>query len=939
MTRSDMAVWRGRIFRPTLLSFALVALATTPLIAQPAPPGSGDGLWEAVDEPDFPPRTMAPTSFFAATLDEGLLATRLKDAPRQTPGPFPQETVISLLLPDGTFPEVAVVETRLMESSLAALFPQIRTYAFEGKDDRALTGQMAVGPTGFHAVAQHRGHLLRIDPFVSTAGRVYLGYRDRDRTDGSNVIDHPDDEHPPTPGTPLASALVGAPTGNFGIGDTLRIYRLAAATTGEFFQAREQGFGTLGVLFSLVVDIMGVNAVFEPELGVRLVISLASLDVFYDDPTTDPFVQNDDPMTMATEGTPCSLRGQNRTNSVDNMALDNGDYDLGFLLATQSGGGGAGCAWFNLCREGAGVLHKSAAAGKVGNNGTNSAVGLMLHETGHQLGANHTYSGQAGGCDLPNFSENPAADPTAPPGSAYEPGSGSTIMSYSGVCADQAGNPPPPPPPPLQNDNVDLSGLGTASYYHTASFHQIQEYLTNGDGSTCGTTQATGNLAPTMVDAGPDFTIPRQTPFTLLGEDAQDLDPLTYVWEQLDLATTRRPIDTDDGAGPIIRSVPPAASTERTIPRLPDLLANVTRRGEILPQVDRDLNFRYTARDNRMGGGGVEHDEMVVHVAGSPFFLTSPNGGEALFAGCPVPVSWVVGGGSVAPSVDIQFSQDGGTSFPTTLVAATANDGSATADLTCATTGQGRMKAAAVGNIFFDVSDNNFTVVPSPPDVGISATGGSVDGACEFLVTFEGSAVDDCGIAAADVVVNFFKQADNYTLGTPTINKVQVDATTVTVEGSVLVFNVSASPAVLAIEIAAEDLCGAHSDDLVEVEVSDDTPPTIAVDLEPNTLWPPNHKMLGIQAATVAADNCPGVVFSLTSVTSDEPDDGQGDGDFPNDIQGADPGTPDLSFQLRAERSGSGDGRTYTAVYTATDASDNETQGADTVEVPASQKK
>jgi hypothetical protein len=168
---------------------------------------------------------------------------------------------------------------------------------------------MALGPAGFHAIAQHRGHLLRIDPFATTAGRVYLGYRDRDRTD---------DEHPPTPGIPLASALAGAPTGNFAIGNTLRTYRLAAATTGEFFQAREQGFGTLGVLFSLVVDVMGVNAVFEPELGVRLVISLASLDVFYDDP-----------MTMATEGTPCSLRGQNRTNSVDNMVRPAvaGDHD------------------------------------------------------------------------------------------------------------------------------------------------------------------------------------------------------------------------------------------------------------------------------------------------------------------------------------------------------------------------------------------------------------------------------------------------------------------------------------------------------------------------------------------------------------------------------------------------------------------------------------
>jgi hypothetical protein len=77
----------------------------------------------------------------------------------------------------------------------------------------------------------------------------------------------------------------------------------------------------------------------------------------------------------------------------------------------------------------------------------------------------------------------------------------------------------------------------------------------------------------------------------------------------------------------------------------------------------------------------------------------------------------------------------------------------------------------------------------------------------------------------------------------------------------------------------------------------------------------------------------------LESVTSSEPDNGLGDGNTVNDIQGAALGTQDLGVLLRAERSGKGPGRTYTLTYTATDASDNETSASGQVVVPHSRKK
>jgi hypothetical protein len=124
-----------------------------------------------------------------------------------------------------------------------------------------------------------------------------------------------------------------------------------------------------------------------------------------------------------------------------------------------------------------------------------------------------------------------------------------------------------------------------------------------------------------------------------------------------------------------------------------------------------------------------------------------------------------------------------------------------------------------------------------------------------------------------------------------------------------------------------------------QVEVIDVTPPEIQVTLSPDSLWPPNHKLVTIHATVTVTDDYDATpAVELVSVTSSEPDDGPGDGNTVGDIAGADIGTDDRSFQLRAERSGSGPGRTYTVVYRATDASGNAALASATVFVPKSRK-
>ena len=890
---------------------------------------SPDGIWTIVEDVDFPDGFSPPTEYTAATLDWSMLQAILAMAPPE--GELTTDGVpLTMPMPDGGFAFFTVSSTLMMERALANMFPEIASYRFVSVEAPTVSGHMLTGMMKFYATGDSVDGLLRIEPVMTPEGTVYLSFFDENRTDGRNEFEHVLDEQvDDIPPVPVASGTLDviqslafdqamfAPLAE--IGATLRTFRFTATTTGEFYQANDTGNGDVDVILSLLQRLLAVDAVMEPEIGVRLILAANTLDVLFDDPNTDGINDGD---------TPCNLRQANRTIAQNNLA--EGDYDLGFLFST---GGSGGCAWYVVCEDSTNMMFpahdKARGAGHFGANGLGLGTGLILHETGHQLGAKHTYSGGAGGCNLANFDGD---DGDGLP-SAFEPGSGSTIMSYSGSCG---------------SDNVNLNLIGAGQYYNAMSFEQIVDNITSGNGSLCGGTFNTGNNPPSVM-AGSDYTIPQRTPFTLTGM-GMDNEALSFTWEQIDLATTQRPIDTDNNMvspGPIIRSVPPVSSPSRTIPDIRDLLANVSnpilgvnRPGELLPQVNRTLNFRLTARDGLPGGGGVASDDMVLTTSGSPFYITSPNSGS-LQAGCAVPVTWEIGGGSIANNVDISYSTTGGLqgnteSFPNVIVAGTPNDGEYMMTVPCGNTSQGRIKVMASDNIFFDVNDNDLNVVNDPPDVAIDPIDdGEVDDACEFTVEFSATVTDSCGVSAADVDVMISKEPPGeYTLGTPTVNVVQNGSTQVDVSGSVLVSDLMSSPVVVHVQVDGTDNCGEMDSDTVLVEVADTTPPEIDVSVSPDSLWPPNHKLHTIHANVIATDNCPGVSYVLSDITSDEPDNGTGDGNTDADIQNADFGTPDLEFDLRSERAGGQDGRTYTVTYTATDVGNNSTEDSATVEVP-----
>jgi hypothetical protein len=139
------------------------------------------------------------------------------------------------------------------------------------------------------------------------------------------------------------------------------------------------------------------------------------------------------------------------------------------------------------------------------------------------------------------------------------------------------------------------------------------------------------------------------------------------------------------------------------------------------------------------------------------------------------------------------------------------------------------------------------------------------------------------------------------------------------------------------VQFTATDDSGNQRTCAATVTVQDTQAPTIAFTLDPNSLWPPNHSLVPIQAAVTVTDVCnPNAGFVLSSIASNQPDNDRGDGNTEADIQGAAFGTPDVSFLLRAERSPHLGARIYTVVYTASDGP-NSTPATGAVTVPANQ--
>jgi hypothetical protein len=649
--------------------------------AEPAPAGA---FWTWLGKMPEPAASagqrgeglVVPDRFRAVAFDLARARAVLAGAPLERTEGEPVELVLPM--PDGSVARVAVVESPVMAPDLAARYPGIRSYSGRGVDDPSISLRLDLTPIGLGAIIHTRGGVVRIDPYSRTEPSIGTTswWRDTPRAPWSCEIAD-GDAGAAGPREPGGSGRYRARSEV-----RLRVFRLAVSTTGEY--AQYHGGSVESALAAVAVTVNRVNAIFEADHAVRFVLAESSDQVVFLDPATDPFT-NQSPLTdmVSNQGVLDSILGSE-------------GYDVGHVFGTSGSGsaGGVGTA----CVEG---LKAQGFSGISPPEGDSFAVDYVAHELGHQLGARHTFN---------NCRGTAGDDPSICP----EPGSGSTVMSYAGLCGAT---------------NVQFSA---DPYFHAVNLDQVEDFVDQGAGSLCAAViPQYGNQRPS-VDAGPDWTIPQGTLFTLTASGFDpDGDTLFYAWEQLDGGPAAPFPLLDTGSGPLFRSLSPTSSPSRTFPRLEEVLEGPPGSvllGEAYPTTDRTLNFRVTARDQRAGGGGTDADDATVSVTtqAGPFRVLTPAPG-AVWSGTRV-VTWDVAGTDRPPistgTVSISLSVDGGQSFPIVLASGVANDGAHVVTIPEGLlSGIARVQVRADNSIYFDVSDGDFTLNPAAGSAVLVGTG------------------------------------------------------------------------------------------------------------------------------------------------------------------------------------------------------------------------
>lgn len=668
----------------TVLAFALSAIA----FAQ----GNYSNQWSSISDGDVKitgDRQIVPNTYKVFRLNFNNLKTQLLSAPSDQNVSINQSNcVITIPSPAGVMELYKVVESSIMEAPLAASFPNIRTFSIKGITDPYASGKIDFNEFGFHGMIRSANGDYFIDPYCLQNTSDYISYYVTDFT-------KPQQHRMPEYGVLTEkikqqnqgaefrpSAITAACSGT-----QLRTYRLAVACTGEYaVAATGSATPTMAqTLSKIVTTINRVDGVYETEVSAKLVLVATETNVIFTNASTDPFTGNNNANTLI-----------NESQTVITNTIGTANFDIGHTFST--GGGGL---------AGLGVVCSSSQKAS-GITGSSSPVGdpydidYVAHEMGHQFGGNHTFNCTESNCGGGNRNA----------GTAVEPGSGITIMAYAGICGTN-----------------DLAPNSIA-YFHAISYDEIVNFTTLGGGNGCAVTSTTTNQPPS-VTAGGAYVIPASTPFTLTGSATDpNNDALTYSWEQTNVGTAG---NWNSGNKPFFRSYVPSTSPTRLFPILSSVLNNLytTVKGEYLPSTSQTLNFRLTARDNKMGGGGVCFATSTVNVnAGAgPFQITYPNTTGIVWGmGMQQNVTWDVNNTNMAPintaSVNILISYNSGNTF-TTLVANTANDGievitvpTLTADVTTC-----RIKIEAVGNIYYDINQPNFTIAANV--TGISDVSGN----------------------------------------------------------------------------------------------------------------------------------------------------------------------------------------------------------------------
>ena len=612
--------------------------------------------WTAasLDEPRAT-RVITPKEARGVRTDAEALRTLLWAAPHERDVRAEQSPAqLSLPHPAGGTAEFRIVRYSLVRDGR---YPEQRTWYGVSTTDPAQTVFLDWTPRGFHAAVRGgRQPGWWVDPAYRDDPNTYQSYFRR-------AIGEPKSPFDCTTPAPAASTAGGAAADC-----ALREYTIAVTATPEFSNyhgafSPQQAHLVQG---AVVTTLNRLNQIYTRDVGVRLQLLPGNDTLYFFDAATSPFTDN----RIAT------LVNENISVQEQRVALDS--FDLGHVFTQGANGGRA--FGNSTCLD---ALKSGGATSLAAPEGDPFAVDYVAHEIGHQFGGRHT---QNNSCNYD-------------PASGMEPGSGSTIMGYAGIC--------------LPNVQTNSDG-----YFHGRSVEEITGFVTNPfRGGGCATVVDQSLARPTLGTV-PDRMIPAGTPFVLTAPGGE-ADDLTYQWEQYDPeAGELMPPSAFNRAGPLFRSRTPTAAAARHFPQYETTRTGSRAPWEVTPGVNREANFRLTA--HRVGGSyGCSNARMTtlsfVADAGA-FAVTDPADANRWTGGQTAQVQWDVAGTDApafaSPLVRVLLSTDAGRSF-TLLADSVANAGHATVNVPDVASDSCRIQVRSLGSYFYQISPQNFTVGPA----------------------------------------------------------------------------------------------------------------------------------------------------------------------------------------------------------------------------------
>lgn len=645
---------------------------------------SQQNFWKRIDHKNLVVNSFSkdrtPSSYIAYHADTQSIDQYMAKAPDLYSH---QLSNIKIEIPDdnGQFVSYKIYKSGSMSKQLAQSTPQIHTYRGYGVKNPTVSASITINPMGIYiSIYRNKQPTLSIQP-ANLSTQDYLVYNTKSLLRipfNCQNFSHQEKKLVEIKSTPNPQID----------DDYLRKYRYAIGTTGEYSQFhidRAVQAGTLSsnatdaekkdaVLAAVITTIDRVNTIYERDFGILLELVPNERDVIFLDANTDPY-DNDDLGSMV----------YGNTNVLNNH-IGNTNYDGGHLFSTNQYGGGSLLGVICSSNKGACVTGSDYPVTDTYD------VDYVAHEIGHSFNCNHTFG---------NSCYNQRNLPTS-----IEPGSGSTIMAYAGVCS-----------PNVQNNSND--------YFSIANIQECKDFVTQQ--ATCAQLIDLGNHKPIIdLPTNQIAYIPKSTPIILwaTATDAEG-DPLTFCWEEFDPETDSNlnaSVPADDKIeGALFRTYQPKQIGMRILPKVANIFdGTYANTWEVLPAVNRDFTFALSVRDNHVGGGQSPYDFVSFSVDQNtgPFRITSQTTDETWQITSNQNITWNVAntnGGLVNCShVDIYFSTDNGYSFSHILAENVPNSGSANIAVPMGiNTQNGRIMIKGHNAYFGDLSKGVITVINS----------------------------------------------------------------------------------------------------------------------------------------------------------------------------------------------------------------------------------